>query len=682
MPRSFKNERFLIVNHTEKSENARFHKLPFSSKLIFMPLSSTSLRCSNFIKNTSSYVHKNSLKAVDIFQTTLKKVTNCTVQKIHFSYFYASTKGYKAFCNYVTVVSANCFSIYAAIHHNKTKGPDPADSDPSERIACAMTGVILGIAGTAFATIGFHAVRGLFKNSLDFEIDTWAQTEINKNPSNDIDISIAADKIRQACQTRQIELDLSHHDLTTLPITVWKLTDIRRLNLSYNHLQNIPPEIKQLTNLENLNVRNNQLHSLPNEIACLNNLQILNLHSNFIPHLHLAPKHNELLRVSDIEVGRLIQSVLALLVEEQQITTPKAISVSVYYNGLINQLLNYAARSNDQPTREASIRLRTQYNNASIIREIIEAAGYAYDEEDDLIWINPTGNRALLVKQDFYNKNILHIADQNNYAGRLAEWNHYSSIVRNEEGGFAIQEADQTGDIQQILNPFPLLSNAYRQANRLLMLHSYLNTLAPNIPEGEAFEALDTEQQELLIRYPGYIQRFKEALLVDCYPNADQEKRLVQPSDQSALWQMLANTFVVPVREVIGQDDMLNEAHFASIITALGLNRATADAQASHLFVLAAIFTKYSSAAIFGKEYQGENISPGALRRYAVGLVNKAHQLAPNVIPRIDRYKHDLIRGACSNILFGDMKSNMRGLFTDNPALSAAFETLMPIAWR
>lgn len=675
-----------------------------------MPLSSTSLRCSNFIKNTSSYVHGNSLKAVDIFKTTLKKVTNCTVQKIHFSYFYASTKGYKAFCNYVAVVSANCFSICAAIHHNKTKGPDPADSNPSQRIACAVTGVILGIAGTALATIGFHAVRGIFKNSLDFEIDTWAQTEINKNRSNDIDISIAADKIRQACQTRQIELDLSHHDLTTLPITVWKLTNLRRLNLSYNSLQNLPPEIRQLTHLRNLNIQNNQLHLLPNEIAGLHHLETLNLNNNPIPFLpqtivdmmqasgrttlhrslrsiprisnFIESKRNQLLELrSDVHIQQLIQHVL----NELQPCPPNPGLIqnrAIQHNALINQLLNHAARSDDHPTRKAGTRLRAQYNNVPVIREIIDAAGMAYDEEDDLIWIDQTRDRALIVKQDFYNKNILHIAAPNNYAGRNAEWSNYISIVRNKEGTFATQVADQTGYIQKILDPFPLLSNAYRKANGLLILQSFLNTLAPNIPEGGAFEALDIEQQELLIRYSGYIQRFKEALLVDCYPDADQEKRLVQPSDQIALWRMLANTFVVPVREVIGPDDMLNEAHFASIITALGLNHASADTQASHLFVLAVIFTKYSSAAIFGKEYQGENISPGALRRYAVGLLNKTHQLAPNVIPSINIYKRDLIRGTCSNILFGDMKSDIRVLFTNNPALSIAFETLMPIAWR
>lgn len=690
-----------------------------------LSLSSVTLGCPHFIKNTASYTLEAPLKAFHVFKTALKIVNNCVIQKIQASYFYASTKGYQQFRDNIKLVSALC-AIYGM--------EIGAVIGSAQAIAIGMVaGGLVAVAGTALATVGFQAMQGVFKNSTDVEIDTWAQNEINRNPQNTRNIRLAADKIRQAYQTRQIELNLSHHDLTTLPTKIWQLTQLRTLDLSRNRLESLSPEIRQLTQLRNLDLsfnrletlpatigqqanlqildaRNNQLHILPAEIASLNHLQLLLLHNNPIPFLpqtivdmmqipgritlrvslrdipgianFIESKHNQLLELrSDVHIQQLIHHVL----DELQPYPPNPELIrnrAIQHNALINQLLNHAARSNDQPTREAGVRLRTQYNNIPIIREVIDAAEYAYDEEDDLIWVSQTGNHALLVKQDFYNKNILHIADPNNYAGRLAEWNHYSSIVRNEEGRFAIQEADQTGDIQQILNPFPLLSNAYRQANRLLMLHSYLNTLAPNIPEGEAFEALDTEQQELLIRYPGYIQRFKEALLVDCYPNADQEKRLVQPSDQSALWQMLANTFVVPVREVIGQDDMLNEAHFASIITALGLNRATADAQASHLFVLAAIFTKYSSAAIFGKEYQGENISPGALRRYAVGLLNKAHQLAPDVIHRIDIYKRDLIRGACSNILFGDMKSDMRGLFNDNPTLRSAFETLMPIAWR
>lgn len=658
-----------------------------------LSLSSVALTCPHFIKNAASNTLDASCKAFHIFRTTLKSVTSCVTQRIQTSYFYASTKGYQQFRDNLKLISAAC-AIYGMEIGAFIIGGTQA-------IAVGMVaGGLVGITGTALATVGFQGMQGIFKSATDIEIDTWAQNEINRNPQNLRRIRLAAEKIRQACQTRQTKLDLSSHNLTTLPTSVWRIAQLRTLDLRWNRLDSLPAEIRQLTNLLDLDVSNNQLHLLPNQIASLNNLQTLNLSNNPIPFLpqtivdvmqipgipgisnFIESKHNQLLELrSDVHIQQLMQYVLNEL--QPYPPNPELIrNRAIQHNALINQLLNYATRSNDQPTQEAGRHLRTHYNNIPIIREVIDAAEYAYDEEDDLIWLNQTGDRALLVKQDFYNKNILGIADPNNYEGRLAEWNHYASITRNEEGTLSIQIADQTGDILQILNPFPLLSNAYHQANRLLMLHSFLNTLAPNIPEGEAFEALDTEQQELLIRYPGYIQRFKEALLVDCYPNADQEKRLVQPSDQSALWQMLANTFVVPIREVIGQDDMLNEAHFASIMTALGLNRATTDAQASHLVVLAAIFTKYSSAAIFGKEYQGENISPGALRRYAVGLLNKAHQLVPNIMPRIDRYKHDLIRGVCSNILFGDIKRDIRALFTDNPALSTAFETLMPIAWR
>lgn len=477
-------------------------------------------------------------------------------------------------------------------------------------------------------------------------------------------------------------------------------------------MQQSPPEIRQLANLENLDVRGNQLLLLPNQIASLNNLQTLNLSNNpisFLPQtivdmmqipdrialrqsLHDIPeisdfiesKHNQLLELrSDVHIQQLIQHVLNEL--QPHPPNPELIqNRAIQHNALINQLLSHAARSNDQSTREAGVRLRTQYNDVPIVREVIDAAGdFVYDEEDDLIWINQAGDRALIVKLDFYNKNILRIADPNNYAGRLAEWSNFLSIVRNQEGTLSIQIADQIGDIQQIFAPFPLLSNAYRNANRLPILHSFLDTLAPNIPEGEAaFEALDIAQQELLIRYPGYVQRFKDALTVDNYPNADQEKRLVQYSDQTALWQMFANIFIVPDRETIGHDDMITDAHFAAIMTAFELNDAPATEQASYLLIVASLFTKYSSAAIFGKEYEGENISPGALRRYAVGLLNKAHQLMPNIIPQIESYTSDLIQGTCSNILFGNMKADIRRLSAHHAELRTAFETLMPIAWR
>ena len=230
------NERFLIVNHTKKQENVRFCKLSFSSKLIFMPLSlsSVTLSCPHFIKNTASYTLEAPLKAFHVFKTALKSVTNCVTQRIQTSYFYASTKGYQQFRDNVKLVGSVC-ALYGMEVGVLIGGV--------QTIAVGMVaGGLVGVAGTTLATIGFQAMQGIFKSATDIEIDTWAQNEINRNPENTRNIRLAADKIRHAYQTRQTELDLSFYNVTTLPISVWRLAQLRTLDLYGNRLDCLPPE--------------------------------------------------------------------------------------------------------------------------------------------------------------------------------------------------------------------------------------------------------------------------------------------------------------------------------------------------------------------------------------------------------------------------------------------------------
>jgi internalin A len=83
------------------------------------------------------------------------------------------------------------------------------------------------------------------------------------------------------------ELNLSNHQLTSVPPKIAKLPDLNSLDLSNNQLTSVPPEITRLTNLTSLNLAGNQLTSLPPEIASLTNIGRLDLSENQLTSLPL-----------------------------------------------------------------------------------------------------------------------------------------------------------------------------------------------------------------------------------------------------------------------------------------------------------------------------------------------------------------------------------------------------------
>lgn len=100
-------------------------------------------------------------------------------------------------------------------------------------------------------------------------------------------------------------LDLRRKGLTSLPVEISNLTNLRELDLSYNSLTSLRPEIGNLTSLQVLRLPFNQLASLPPEIGNLTNLTGLYLAGNRLVSLppeignltkleHLFPYHNRL----------------------------------------------------------------------------------------------------------------------------------------------------------------------------------------------------------------------------------------------------------------------------------------------------------------------------------------------------------------------------------------------------
>ncbi|MEM7761349.1 MAG: COR domain-containing protein, partial [Cyanobacteria bacterium P01_A01_bin.40] len=80
--------------------------------------------------------------------------------------------------------------------------------------------------------------------------------------------------------TNLTELDLGGNQLTNLPESLVKLTNLTRLVLYYNRLATLSKSLGNLTNLTGLDLRNNQLTNLPESLGNLTNLTGLDLRNN------------------------------------------------------------------------------------------------------------------------------------------------------------------------------------------------------------------------------------------------------------------------------------------------------------------------------------------------------------------------------------------------------------------
>ncbi len=170
----------------------------------------------------------------------------------------------------------------------------------------------------------------------------WRQAMLSKEKSK---------VIKRVRKSKNIELDLSDKDLTTVPPEVFQVNQLVSLNLCNNHLRCLPPEIGQLTNLKELHLGLNQLRSLPDEIRQLTNLEKLFLWKNHftsipsaiceLPHLiELDLGCNHLTELPQ-QISQLLNLQCLDLSENDLISLPSSISklthlthLSLYKNNL------------------------------------------------------------------------------------------------------------------------------------------------------------------------------------------------------------------------------------------------------------------------------------------------------------------------------------------------------------
>jgi Leucine-rich repeat (LRR) protein len=131
------------------------------------------------------------------------------------------------------------------------------------------------------------------------------------------------------------KLSINHNRIKTIPIEICNLINLQYLSISHNKLKTIPIEIGNLINLEYLKLNNNELKKIPIKLYNLTNLQLLDLHNNKLKKIHtelgnlinllyLHLDRNNLMTIP-AEIGNLINLKSLLLQNNNLITIPNEI---------------------------------------------------------------------------------------------------------------------------------------------------------------------------------------------------------------------------------------------------------------------------------------------------------------------------------------------------------------------
>lgn len=474
-------------------------------------------------------------------------------------------------------------------------------------------------------------------------------------------------------------LDVANNKLSILPAQLGRLEKLTSLNVSKNGLLRLPDALHRLPNLDSLNASYNKLTALPKHFTQLS-LDELDVSFNQIYALPDAQRQmpallldgNPILVIEQantklIESGFDVPAMLRFL--DASYTLVQNEKWALKNSAFINQLMVYA-KSFETQHDELSItiideaqKLHETYVQLPTIAEVILEARKSDLYEDDLhlIFMSHDGDQGIILGRDFYNKNML------NLPGADISWVALAVAKREDEGKFSINGIRH---IREELKPFPLLYNRY-----------ILGETSINV--GKVFDALDF--------YGDYRQRFEGALQVKSYnETTSPDKKLTHyDTHQIALLNIFKSAFTLdPAITTPAKNPtniLISDTHFQRLVENFGMQQANASECAAVLSSLASLFTKYSSAAIFGTEYD----SPWVLRSYAVALLNKVKDLmvgdpiAQEYQGRLVEYQRFLLSDACTSALFDNMLADVRELISKgNRDIEKAFYMIMPPAWR
>lgn len=174
--------------------------------------------------------------------------------------------------------------------------------------------------------------------------------------------------------------------------------------------------------------------------------------------------------------------------------------------------------------------------------------------------------------------------------------------------------------------------------------------------------------------------------LIETLDLGEQLKPLFMDATKSKVYaiKLVDDTYQQELSEVFSrvldlkQGYILKDENYNRIMKLYDLTSSTNREKAKHLFSLSAVFTRYSSSAIFGTETH----SPLMLRYYAYALMEKAHTIDPTLIGQdkfID-WKNRLLGTdrafTCTAVLSNMMTEYARKHYND------VLKTIQPSTWR
>lgn len=150
-------------------------------------------------------------------------------------------------------------------------------------------------------------------------------------------------------------------------------------------------------------------------------------------------------------------------------------------------------------------------------------------------------------------------------------------------------------------------------------------------------------------------------------------KKFVSENDQKKLREIFSPKLMY---SPASGEYSLNSAHYNAIINMYDLASASDTQKAKKMLCLAAVFTRYSSSAFFGTEYE----SPEMLRFYAYALMKKAYDLDAGIFSsRMQDWRKRLLglngASSCTETLSAGMVSFIRS------QLTGELDNIMPPLW-
>jgi hypothetical protein len=209
--------------------------------------------------------------------------------------------------------------------------------------------------------------------------------------------------------------------------------------------------------------------------------------------------------------------------------------------------------------------------------------------------------------------------------------------------------------LPEIVSMFSLFVNAYQfKVNSAAFIHLLTSI---NLK-------YDNENNDANYLSKDYTSLFLQAISSPQFPT-----KLCDVQDQLTLTAIFSpllvahplkmNTYLEPVN--------LSENHYADLIRVYDLSTASNLIKAQTLFCLAAVFAKYSSSYIFGRE----NESPQALRAYAAALMIKTYELDPSVFASVEETAEENFKNLVQKML-GGIDNNKNVVFSCSAMVSGA----------